>query len=409
VTGAPRRARIGVVVPSLAHEGGVATVTEFVCETLERSGRFDVTLVSLPSSARDPLGVALTRPSTWFRGVRTEHGVWRGRSCVSVGAFACELEFQRYRPRRALTQALAGCDLVQIVTGLPAPGYAACGLGRPVAVYCATRASVERRARHAARRTTAEIWRRVMTRIIDSIDRRVLARADAVHSMNPWMLEYAREINAGRDIPIRLVQPGIDASQFTPAAGVDRLSQPYVLSVGRFNDPRKHVGLLLDAFAALAARVTTPVRLVLAGFFGPDEGFWREADRLGLRDRVSFVDSPDRRALIALYQRAAVFALSSDEEGFGMVVVEAMACGIPVVSTASGGPDAIIRDGVDGFLVPLGGAAPLADRLERLVVDGDLNRRMGAAAREAVVARFDAARAGQALLETYDRLLSGVT
>jgi glycosyltransferase involved in cell wall biosynthesis len=231
----------------------------------------------------------------------------------------------------------------------------------------------------------------------------VLERADAIQSMNPWMLDHARAVNAGRDIPIHLVQPGVDTSRFVPAA-CDRHADPYVLCVGRLNDPRKNVSLLLQAYATLAARVTS-VRLVLAGFFGPDDPFWKDVDRLGLRDRVRFVAAPEADALVALYQRAAVFALSSDEEGFGMVVLEAMSCGIPVVSTASGGPDSIIRDGVDGCLVPVGDAAALADRLERVVTDRALNDRMGLAAREAVVARFDACRAGQPLLETYDRLL----
>jgi glycosyltransferase involved in cell wall biosynthesis len=100
-----------------------------------------------------------------------------------------------------------------------------------------------------------------------------------------------------------------------------------------------------------------------------------------------------------------VFALSSDEEGLGMVMLESMACGIPVVSTACGGPDSIVRDGVDGFLVPPNDPASFADRLARLVTDEALNRRMGASARSTVLARFDSRRAGEALLDIYDELL----
>jgi len=334
--------------------------------------------------------------------VRTAEGVWRGRPFVSVGAVACELEFQRYQPRRALARVLAGCDLVQVVTGLPAPAYAVCGLGRPVAVHCATRAPVERRPRHRALSGPGEAWRRMMTRIIDRVDRMALERADAIQVMNPWMLEYAREVTAGRDTPIQLLQPGVDTSHYVPGPECDRHTDPYILCVGRLNDPRKNIGLLLQAFAGLDA----PVRLLLAGFGAPGDGFWREVNQRGLRDRVSFVAAPDREALIPLYQRAAVFALSSDEEGFGMVILEAMSCGVPVVSTMSGGPDSIIDDGLDGYLVPLRDPAALRERLQRLVRDRALNHRMGAAARETVVARFDAHRAGQTLLETYDTLLS---
>jgi D-inositol-3-phosphate glycosyltransferase len=359
-------------------------------------------------SSRDPLGVGLTRPASWLRGVQTAEGVWQGRRFVSVGAVGCELEFQRYRLRPALRRALADCDLIQVVTGLPAPAYGVCGLGKPVAAFCATRAAVERLSRHRTQRGPGEVWRRTMTPIVDRLDRRVLQRADAIQAMNPWMVEYARAVNAGADKPICLIQPGVDTSRFAPAPDRDRHSQPYILCVGRLNDPRKNVGLLLQAYALLAARVPKPVRLVLAGYGAPSAGFWRQVDDLGLRDAVSFIQSPDAAALIALYQGAAAFALSSDEEGFGMVMLEAMACGAPVVSTSCGGPDSILRHGVDGYLVPLQDPDTFADRLARLVLDPSLNDSMGAEARKAVLARFDSHRAGQTLLGTYYDLLCEV-
>jgi len=99
---AKRGLRIGVVVPSLEMGGGIPTVAGFVCDTIERSGKYDLSIVSLAVSAHDELGVALSRPSSWFRGVRTSTDLWRGRRVVRVGAFVSELEFQRYQPRSAL-------------------------------------------------------------------------------------------------------------------------------------------------------------------------------------------------------------------------------------------------------------------------------------------------------------------
>ena len=398
---------IGVVSTDLDRMvGGVAAVADFVCGTIERSARFDLAVVSLPLSSGEPLGVGLMRPASWFKGVRTAKGVWRGRPFVSVGAAGSELEFQRYRPRPALARALARCDLVQVVAGLPAPACAVYGLGKPVALHCATRAVIDREARHRTVGGAAEMCRRVMTRIVDRVDRAALEGADAIQAMNPGLLDYARLVNVGRDKSIRLVPPGVDTSRFVPRGDRDCRRDPYVLSVlSRLDDARKNVGLLLRAFAAAAERTDGPLRLVLAGFAGPDAAFWRDVDRHRLRSRVTVVHAADADALIALYQGAAAFALSSDEEGFGMVLVEAMACGVPVVSTSSAGPASILRDGVDGYLVPVGDAAMLGERLARLVSDEALNRRMGAEARRAAVEAYDISHTGERLLETYDLLL----
>ena len=194
--------------------------------------------------------------------------------------------------------------------------------------------------------------------------------------------------------------------RFKPAARRDLQSGHYVLTVGRLNDPRKNVTMLLDAFAALPSAVRSDSRLVLAGSAGPSPEFWARVKKLDLDHSVAFVNSPTIDELIALYQTATVFASSSDEEGFGMAIIEAMACGIPVVSTRSGGPDGIIRDGHDGYLTEVGNVGELTDRLTRLLSNEPLNRSMGEAARKTVLERFDSRVAGKALLETYDALLA---
>jgi len=381
-------------------------VAEFVCQTIEQSGAFDLQLVSLSAAARDEIGVALTRPSSWLRGVRTRKEVWRGRTFLRLGAFASELEFQRYQPRHALAELLADCDLIQVVCGSPAWAWSVCGLGKQVAVLCATRAIVERRRRDATARGPKEAWRRWMTHFTDRLDRKALQTVDAIQVMNPWMFDYAREINAGRDAMIRYAPPGVDAGRFRPAASRDLRPDPYILCVGRLDDPRKHIELLLEAYANLPVELKETARLVLAGSTGPAPAFWARVKDLRLTGLVEFVSSPNTEALVRLYQAASAIALSSDEEGFGVVILEAMACGVPVVSTRSGGPDGIIVDGKDGYLVGLDDAKAMADRLARLLSDEALNQRMGQAARETIMRRYEAGVAGKAFLDIYDELLS---
>ena len=95
--------------------------------------------------------------------------------------------------------------------------------------------------------------------------------------------------------------------------------------------------------------------------------------------------------VVKAYLESSIFVLSSRFEGFGMVLVEAMACGLPVVSfDCPAGPDEIITDGVDGLLVPSGDVHALAEKLMTLMTDENLRRRLGQQARQ-TAQRYDMA------------------
>ena len=126
---------------------------------------------------------------------------------------------------------------------------------------------------------------------------------------------------------------------------------------------------------------------------------------MGLQNRVRHILRPETDALVKLYQNAVAFALSSDEEGLGVVILEAMACGVPVVSTRSGGPDGIITEGKDGFLVPLDAPVDMANKLALLITDIACNRKMGHEARNTIKERYAAKVAGRAFVDVWDMLL----
>ena len=220
------------------------------------------------------------------------------------------------------------------------------------------------------------------------------------------MFDYANRTVARSRTAVVNAPPGIDCEALSPIAdrSASLTEHPYILFVGRLSDPRKNVALLCKAYALLSAKLTDPPRLVFAGQGELPDSATRELRQL--QRPVEIVKEPSFAALRELFRGAACLALPSDEEGLGLVVIEAMACGVPVVSTRSGGPEAIIADGYDGFLVALDEPQQFADRLLTLCSDAQLNLKMGKRARETAVTRFSAEVAFQPFLAAYDRLLA---
>jgi glycosyltransferase involved in cell wall biosynthesis len=260
---------------------------------------------------------------------------------------------------------------------------------------------------HSITQNPIDVWRRLMTRVTARYDEIGLRAADAIMVENPWMLDYARAATRDLRTVVRYAPPGVDAALFNPAA--DRTAalagEPYVLAVGRFGDPRKNGALLLEAFARTLRQVEQPLKLMVAGADDPGDAFRTKARALRVDDRVIIRAKLSDRELAAAYRRAACLALSSNEEGLGMVVLEAMASGIPVVATRCGGPDGIITDGENGFLVAVGDAEAMADRLALVINDSRINVRIGEKARETIEAGYAEEFAGSAFLDLYRSLL----
>lgn len=402
--------RIAVLAPDLSERGGVQSIVEMVVHLIEQSDRYECRIISLGTSASDPASVQLRKPATWFRGVRAESREWRGRQIMHLGCWLSEFEFMRYRPRRALSILLEDCDLVQVIGGFPAWGASVASNAVPVVNWAATRCLWERSTLLQSPHSAKALWRRLMTLLVDRIDARAVSHADKFMVMNPLMREFAIRGIGKPESDVVDAPPGVNTDFFAPSAisSSEWLESDYILSVGRLGDSRKNPELLLDAFILVRDAVGTDIRLVLAGATAPDAAFWEKVERAGIRDWVSFRASPSQDELRALYQAAICLALSSNEEGFGMVLVEAMACATPVVATRCGGPEGIVTDACDGFLVAVGDARALAARLELLVRDREMRGALGLRARQTALQRFSEAESGKNFLRVWGELL-GVT
>jgi glycosyltransferase involved in cell wall biosynthesis len=184
------------------------------------------------------------------------------------------------------------------------------------------------------------------------------------------------------------------AAEDVPAEWPEPAGTPLrVVAVGRLV-PKKGFDVLVRAIADLRAR-GVHVELVIAGEDGPDAGKVRGLVAELCPELVRFTGPLSQTELLSLYRGADVFALAcrvdgdGDRDGIPNVMVEAMAAGLPVVSTAVSGIPELVRDGENGLLVPPEDPAALASALLTLAVDVPLRQRLAVAGRSTVAERFD--------------------
>jgi len=217
---------------------------------------------------------------------------------------------------------------------------------------------------------------------------------------------------------VRKVPNGVDVRAFTPGPPSGRLrtdldlpaGAPLVGVVSRL-DAWKGVDVFLRAAAELRSAAPEARFVVVGGSVTGQEAHARELERLtselGLGDRVRFAgwrygpaEMPD------VIRELSVLALPSREpEPFGLVLLEATACGVPVVATDRGGPREIVVAGETGLLVPAGDAPALAEAVGRLLADPGRARQMGAAGRRRVEALYDVRETVRRIESIYDELL----
>ncbi len=215
---------------------------------------------------------------------------------------------------------------------------------------------------------------------------------------------------------IDIVPPGVDHEVFRPVSPDERRAEraelglgpdPVLLFAGRIQ-PLKGVDLAVRALDELGRPDAT--LLVVGGPSGPDgpaelEKLHLLVDELGLHDQVRFVPPQDHAALARYYRAADVALVPSHSESFGLVALEAAACGTPVVAAAVGGLVSLVDDGVTGYLVDSRDPADYARPIARLLDDPRAAGAMGARA-ETASRRFAWSMTAARLRRSYADLLA---
>ena len=239
--------------------------------------------------------------------------------------------------------------------------------------------------------------------LIKPLVRRVWRQAARVIAVSDGLRELAlRTWPEGR---IEVVPNGVDIERFRPAEmpTVRDGGTLVVVAVARLVEI-KGLQHLIAALARIPADMRSQIRLRLCGT-GPYEGeLRRQVREAGLDEQVEFAGLIAYDEIPRQLRQSDVFVLPSLQEGLPLSLLEAMASGLPVVATAVGGIPGVVKDGVNGLLVPAAAPAALRDALVRLLANPALRQRLGTAAR-----RDSLDWSWAAVWERYEALLSPAT
>ena len=197
---------------------------------------------------------------------------------------------------------------------------------------------------------------------------------------------------------LRVVHCGIDPDEFEPASRSQGPDDPIsILCVGRLVR-LKGQAILLEAVAEASSK-HPGLHLTLVGYGEGRDALERRARELGIQERVTFAGAAGSHELRDLYAAADIFCLPSFGEGVPIVLMEAMAMRLPVVTTHIAGIPELVEHDVTGLLLPPGRVDALSDALLRLAADPKLRARLGEAGRRKVEAEFEAGACVRALRE----------
>jgi glycosyltransferase involved in cell wall biosynthesis len=213
----------------------------------------------------------------------------------------------------------------------------------------------------------------------------VLRRADALVVLGQFWKQYligelgqpAEKVHV---VPNGVPDPGIEPPQRKTS------NDPTILFAGQVGH-RKGVGDLLEALAQPKVK-TLPWELVIAGS-GEIDLYRKEAERLGIADRVRFLGRVELSEVSRLMRTAQIFVLPSYQEGLPMAIIEAMANALPVITTPIGAIPEMISDGDTGLLAPPGDLEALSNAFFRLLQSSELRATIGGAARQRYMRDFN--------------------
>jgi glycosyltransferase involved in cell wall biosynthesis len=361
--------------------GGVTTTKEYFCKMANRNG-FEPYIVFFPL---DPsLSIRLKNIFDRRNVKRVIEGNYLDFKSYSIGSILSEFEFLHYLSSyRLWKKVMDKADICFAVSGTNQCCLPYVLAKKKFSCWIATTYFEDRRQSMISFTPMQKVLNIISLPFITYFEGLIFKRAHKILVLSKYTKDMILKKYRIDESGIIIAPSPIDTDFFSP----DRSDHEEIriLFVGRINDPRKNVSMLMNAFSKLIGD-RDDIELWLVGE-EPSENLKNLAFQLNISKNVKyFKDVPyNYNEIVYFYQSCDIFALPSYQEGLGIVVLEAMSCGLPVVSTRCGGPEWLLQDGENALLVGNNDVDAFASNLSLLIKDRELRSKIGLNARKTIV------------------------
>lgn len=233
--------------------------------------------------------------------------------------------------------------------------------------------------------------------------KRILMGADAIAATSKAMAIEAKKIMGSTQKDVTVTPFGVDVNLFKKDINRKYSERP-IIGIIKYLYPEYNIPLLIKAFAITREKAQVKPLLHIFGSGPLKEEFVALCKELGVYDDVTFFDTIPNQEVPKALNTMDIFVNSSNVESFGVNIVEAMACELPVVATPCPGPKEVIDNGVTGIVLKDWNPEELADELIKLVENPALREQYGKAGREKVLREYDWSKNVETLINVYHKV-----
>ncbi|MBL4587976.1 glycosyltransferase family 4 protein [Candidatus Babeliales bacterium] len=358
--------RIAIVTIHPLNYGGVLTILKvvynFCLKFFEPTLFFPSFDPSLSQSIRSPFTKANIRKTEYF-----------GMPSIEIGTRFAFWEPGHYQFTQYLwKEALEEYDYFFVVSGTVISAHPVALLKKKYVLWGSTLYQDDR----AVRKKSFSLIRKIIDRAaqpsMKKIERKILLQAAEIGAQSFYGQRTFQEIRNRQFPKIRHIGIPVKPAETVPFKSASK--EKVIIAVGRFNDPRKNGPMLFAAFEKIYASYPH-VELIIVGN-KPDVTLINAYKEKPCFDNIKITGHISDEELISWYKKADLMLITSYQEGLGIIGLEAMAYGIPVVSTDCGGPSDFVHPNKNGFIVPINDSSAMANAALHIITDDVLQETM---------------------------------